>query len=120
MGAFVRDGDVDGYGRANLAFHGRLYDGAHNSYLTELAAATRRRLAPFRSAQLEAADRLQKSYEEHGTIVTAILRGDGARAATAIRQHLEITEQTWLELGHGAAAAAPAQAVTSAFSEITA
>jgi DNA-binding GntR family transcriptional regulator len=101
MGALVRAGDVEGYGRANLAFHGRLYDGARNSYLTELAAATRRRLAPFRSAQLEAADRLHKSYEEHGAIVTAILRGDGARAAAAIRQHLEITEQTWLELTEG-------------------
>jgi DNA-binding GntR family transcriptional regulator len=101
MGAFVRAGDVAGYRAANLAFHGRLYEGAHNSYLAELALATRRRLAPFRSAQLEAADRLPKSYAEHGAIVTAILRGDGARGAAAIRQHLEITEQTWLELGHG-------------------
>lgn len=100
MGAFVRNGDIAGYRAANLAFHGRLYAGARNSYLAELALATRRRLAPFRSAQLEAADRLQKSYAEHGTIVTAVLRGDGPRAADAIRQHLEITEQTWHELGH--------------------
>jgi DNA-binding GntR family transcriptional regulator len=121
MGAYVRDGDVAGYRQANLAFHGRLYDGTHNSYLAELAAATRRRLAPFRSAQLEAADRLPKSYEEHGAIVTAILRGDGARAAAAIRQHLEITEQTWLELGHGAAAVAPQRATAPlTTSEITA
>lgn len=100
MGAIVRRGDVEGYRAANVAFHEKLYAGAHNTYLGELAAATRRRLAPFRGAQLQAFDRLSKSHAEHGAIVNAILRGDAATAASGMRQHLEVTEQTWRALGH--------------------
>lgn len=99
MGRLVRAGDVHGYRAANLVFHGKLYAGAHNAYLAELATATRRRLAPFRGAQLEAAERLPRSYAEHGAIVTAILRADAAAAGAAMRRHLEATEQTWRALG---------------------
>ena len=95
MAPMVRAGDVAGYRAANVAFHHLLYAGAHNGYLTELAAATRRRLAPFRAAQLEAPDRMRKSHEEHAAIVTAIQRGDAAGASAALRAHIGLTEQTW-------------------------
>ncbi len=95
MAAMVRAGDVAAYRAANVAFHALLYAGAQNSYLAEVATATRRRLAPFRAAQLEAPQRMRRSHEEHGEIVTAIQRGDAAGAAAAIRQHLALTEETW-------------------------
>lgn len=95
MAAMVRAGDVTAYRAANVAFHHLLYGGAHNAYLAEIATATRRRVAPFRAAQLEAPDRLRRSQEEHGAIVTAILRGDAAGAAAALRRHIGVTEQTW-------------------------
>ncbi len=95
MAAMVREGDVAAYRPANVAFHHLLYAGAHNAYLAEIAAATRRRLAPFRAAQLEAPDRLRRSHEEHGAIITAILRGDAAGAAAALRRHIGVTEETW-------------------------
>ena len=95
MAAMVRAGDVGAYRAANVAFHHLLYAGAQNGYLAEIATATRRRLAPFRAAQLEAPDRLRRSHEEHGAIVTAIQRGDAAGAAAALRAHIGVTEQTW-------------------------
>jgi DNA-binding GntR family transcriptional regulator len=95
MGGMVRGLDVAGYRAANVAFHQALYAGARNDYLAELAADTRRRLAPFRAAQLEAPDRLRRSHEEHGAIVTAVLRGDGEDAARVMREHLALTEAAW-------------------------
>jgi DNA-binding GntR family transcriptional regulator len=95
MAEMVRAADVASYRGANVAFHHLLYAGAGNGYLAEIATATRRRLAPFRAAQLEAPDRLRRSHEEHGAIVTAILRGDAAGAAAALRAHIGVTEQTW-------------------------
>ena len=95
MAAMMRAGDVAAYRAANVTFHHLLYLGARNGYLTEIATATRRRLAPFRAAQLEAPDRLRRSHEEHGEIVTAIQRGDAAGAAARIRAHIGLTEQTW-------------------------
>jgi DNA-binding GntR family transcriptional regulator len=98
MGGLVRESDVPRYRAANVTFHHLLYAGARNSYLAELAAATRRRLAPFRGAQLGAPDRLQRSHEEHGEIVTAIARGDRDEAALAVRRHIGVTEATWTSM----------------------
>ncbi len=86
---------LDRYREANVAFHEALYAGAHNGYLAELAGATRRRLAPFRAAQLGGGDRLAASHAEHGAIVEAILAGDGDAAAAAVRHHLAATEDAW-------------------------
>jgi DNA-binding GntR family transcriptional regulator len=98
MAAMVRAGDLGAYRAANVAFHQALYAGARNGYLAELAADTRRRLAPFRAAQLEAPDRLRGSHEEHGAIVVAILRGDGEEAARVMREHLALTEAAWVRM----------------------
>jgi DNA-binding GntR family transcriptional regulator len=95
MGAMVAAGALDRYRDANVAFHEALYAGAGNGYLAELADATRRRLAPFRAAQLGGADRLAASHAEHGAIIEAIQAGDGAAAAAAVRAHLAATEGAW-------------------------
>lgn len=95
MGQMVRAGEIGTYREANVAFHQALYAGARNGYLAELAQDTRRRLAPFRAAQLETGDRLRRSHAEHGAIVTAILRGDAEDAARVMREHLALTEAAW-------------------------
>lgn len=95
MGAMVRAGELGAYRDANVAFHQALYAGAQNGYLAELAQDARRRVAPFRAAQLETGDRLRRSHEEHGAIVTAILRGDAEDAARVMREHLALTEAAW-------------------------
>ncbi len=104
MGRMVEDGWVDAYRDANVTFHEALYVGSGNGYLAELADATRRRLAPFRAAQLGGKDRLAASHQEHGAIVAAIIAGDAAAAAAAVRVHLATTEGSW-----GALAGQPPQ-----------
>ncbi len=95
MAEMVRGSQLAAYRAANVEFHRRLYAGAGNGYLAELAGSTRQRLAPFRASQLEAPERLQESHGEHGDIITAIARGDGAAAAAAARRHLGLTEAAW-------------------------
>ncbi|MBM3479587.1 MAG: GntR family transcriptional regulator [Alphaproteobacteria bacterium] len=95
MGRLAGEGRVEAYRAANVAFHEALYSGGGNAYLAELAGATRRRLAPFRAAQLGGAARLLASHAEHGAIVEAILAADEAAAAAATRAHLAATEGAW-------------------------
>ncbi len=95
MQEMVSADDLAAYRGANVAFHEALYAGAGNSYIADLAEATRRRLAPFRAAQLGGLDRLAQSHAEHGAIVAAILARNEAAAAAAIRAHLAATEGSW-------------------------
>jgi DNA-binding GntR family transcriptional regulator len=98
MAGLVRAGDLDAYSAANIAFHVGIYRGSHNSYLAEMASATRRRLAPFRRAQFEGRDRLARSHHEHSLVVQAILRADSARAAAAMREHIGLSARAWDDL----------------------
>lgn len=95
MAALARDGALEAYRDANVAFHEALYAGCGNGYLAELAGATRLRLAPFRAAQLGGRDRLAASHAEHAAIVAAIAAGDGPGAAAVMRAHLAATEGAW-------------------------
>lgn len=96
----TRRGDESGYTVLNERFHTTLYAGAHNDYLTELTLATRARLQPFRRAQFRNLGRLALSYQEHDRVVNAILRGDKAEAAAAMRAHIltvEVAYQRYAE-----------------------
>lgn len=84
----VRRGDREAYALHNSEFHSTLYAGSHNSYLEELAIATRKRLNPFRRAQFNLLGRLASSHGEHDQVVRAILRGDAEGAALAMRGHV--------------------------------
>lgn len=89
----VRLGAEDDYEHFNTEFHSRLYAGAANAHLQDLAAQTRSRLAPFRRAQFRLPGRLSKSWQEHDVIVTAILRGDGMAAGVAAKSHVSIVSE---------------------------
>ncbi|MBA4791948.1 MAG: GntR family transcriptional regulator [Rhizobiales bacterium] len=91
----TRKGDETNYTFLNERFHTFLYAGAHNAYLTELTLATRARLQPFRRAQFRNLGRLALSYSEHDAVVTAILRGDKAEAAAAMRAHILTVEHAY-------------------------
>lgn len=86
----IHIGDPQHYHEVNERFHTAIYEGSHNAYLAEVTLTTRRRLAPFRRAQFRTAGRLALSYEEHDRVVLAILRGDRAAAAVAMRDHIGI------------------------------
>lgn len=84
----IQVGDPQRHHEINEAFHGAIYDGAHNAYLAEVAVATRARVQPFRRAQFRNLGRLSKSYIEHDKVVEAILRGQRSAAAEAMRAHI--------------------------------
>jgi len=86
----VQLGAEEAYEAHNTEFHSRLYAGAHNAHIQDLALVTRSRLAPFRRAQFRLAERLSKSWREHEAIVGAILQGDGPQAAAAAKAHVAI------------------------------
>ena len=88
MESLAARGERAAYDEANAAFHRRLFDGAHNRYLTEAAEALRVKLAPFRRAQLADAARMRSSSREHAEIVAAICERDPDAAARALRRHL--------------------------------
>lgn len=88
MRALIQVGDPQRFHEVNEAFHGAIYAGAHNTYLAELTLATRVRVQPFRRAQFRNLGRLSKSHAEHDQVVTAIMRGDRARAASLMHAHI--------------------------------
>jgi DNA-binding GntR family transcriptional regulator len=91
----VRANDPERYHEANEAFHTAIYRGAHNTYLMELTATTRARIAPFSRAQFNVAGRPKQSNDEHKQIVQAITRGDSAKAIATMRAHISIVHMSF-------------------------
>ncbi|KQY98162.1 GntR family transcriptional regulator [Pseudolabrys sp. Root1462] len=91
----IQSGDPQRYHEMNEAFHNAIYDGAHNTYLAELALSTRARVQPFRRAQFRNLGRLAKSHVEHDRVVEAILRGEKAAAAAAMNQHIILVREEY-------------------------
>lgn len=71
---------------AYLGFHAAIAGGARNGYLAELASGTRMRLAAFRGARFDTPDGMARSHAEHEEILGAILAGNCAVAAEAMRR----------------------------------
>jgi DNA-binding GntR family transcriptional regulator len=84
----VQSEDPHRYHEINEDFHTKIYAGSHNAYLASLTIGTRVRIAPFSRAQFRTTGRLARSHQEHGRIVTAILRQDRETAATMMRAHI--------------------------------
>lgn len=107
MGGLARTGDWVAYARANTAFHGAIYAGAHNAVLSDFASSLRRRLQPYREAQFRLSGRLARSHAEHGAVVAAILSGQAAEAHAAMLRHVTLVESSveGLLAGEGGAVA---------------
>jgi DNA-binding GntR family transcriptional regulator len=84
----IQSGDPQRYHEVNEAFHGTIYAGSHNGYLTELTLMTRARVRPFRRAQFRIRGRLAKSHLEHDRVVQAILRGERVMATQTMYAHI--------------------------------
>jgi DNA-binding GntR family transcriptional regulator len=83
-------GNPDRFHEVNERFHNTIYAGSQNGYIAEMTLATRVRVQPFRRAQFRNLGRLAKSHAEHDRVVVAIMRGDKAGAASAMRAHIEL------------------------------
>jgi DNA-binding GntR family transcriptional regulator len=83
-------GNPDRFHEVNERFHNAIYAGSQNGYIAEMTLATRVRVQPFRRAQFRNLGRLAKSHAEHDRVVVAIMRGDKAGAASAMRAHIDL------------------------------
>jgi DNA-binding GntR family transcriptional regulator len=95
MGQMLKKREQTAYAEANVAFHSAIYAGTHNSLLIDIATALRRRLSPFRRAQVRAPGRLASSHAEHASVVKAILRGDAMEAHAAMLSHVNLVEDAY-------------------------
>jgi len=84
----VEAGDIDSYDAFNREFHVGIYRATHNQFLVEQASAVRLRLSAFRRTQLHQDDRLERSRDEHDSVMRAIAQGDGDKAARRMRAHM--------------------------------
>lgn len=88
-------GNPERFHEVNERFHNAIYRGSQNEYIAEITLATRVRVQPFRRAQFRNLGRLAKSQAEHDRVVIAILRGDRAGAAAAMRAHIELVRSEY-------------------------
>jgi len=88
-------GNPDRFHEVNERFHNTIYAGSRNAYIAEMTLATRVRVQPFRRAQFRNLGRLAKSHAEHDRVVVAIMRGDRAGAAAAMRAHIELVRDEY-------------------------
>jgi len=95
MIALAGRGNPEAYSDANVGFHLAIYDGAHNEPIAEYTRGLRRRVGPFRRAQFQVEGRPNRSTEEHGAVVRAILSGDPAGAHAAMLHHVGLVEDAF-------------------------
>jgi DNA-binding GntR family transcriptional regulator len=80
--------DIDGYYRANHAFHGLVQQLARNRWLDRVTGDLRRFVRLMRGRQLALPGRLQASINEHRVLIDAFEQRDAARAERAMHDHL--------------------------------
>ena len=106
--------DPDAYFYANEAFHSALYSASHNSFLAEQAQALQRKLRPYRRLQLRVRNRVQRSFDEHQSIIDAIAAGAVEAAVNAVRHHVVVQGERFADLLSGLQQMTQAQQAESA------
>ena len=80
--------DIEGYYRANHAFHGALQALADNRWLDRVTGDLRRFMRLMRGRQLALPGRMAASINEHRVLMDAFVQHDAARAERAMHDHL--------------------------------
>lgn len=82
--------EAEAYADHNLRFHGKIYEGAHNRFLADIALNARMRVAPFRAIAMNQSGHSVRSIAEHKAIADAICEGRADDAAALMRHHDDI------------------------------
>lgn len=90
--------DPDAYFYANEEFHQAIYSASHSGFLAEQAHALQRKLRPYRRLQLRVRNRVQRSFDEHQSIVDAIRTGAADLAVTSVRNHVVVQGERFADL----------------------
>lgn len=85
-------------GQLNLLFHETLLAGCHNSALIEVAQNLADKVIAYRAEQATQAGRLEKSAEEHGKILDALLARDEEQTYILMRTHFDIVSSNVTEV----------------------
>lgn len=99
--AAMAEADTESYYAENYVFHTVVYRASRNAFLAEQALSLHRRLAPYRRLQLRVRQRLPQSLAEHEAIVAAIVAGNEAGAAEALRSHVIVQGDRFTDLVAG-------------------
>jgi DNA-binding GntR family transcriptional regulator len=107
--------DIDGYYRANHAFHSKVQALAGNRWLDRVTGDLRRFVRLLRGRQLNLPGRIDASINEHRVLIDAMGQRDAVRAERAMHDHL-MAQLTALNLlrQREARAAAPRRAAKAA------
>lgn len=90
--AFALNEDIVGWQGSNTAFHEIIYKAARNPYLRQEALRLRAQIGAYRRHAFGALGRIQASYEQHGQIVSMMLKRDARGASDAMIRHLRPAE----------------------------
>jgi DNA-binding GntR family transcriptional regulator len=101
-------GDIDGYYRANHAFHTAVQAAAHNPWLSRSTDQLRVFMRLLRGRQLRRPGRLGDSIGEHRALLRALLERDAERAGRLMHEHL-MAQLEALQALRAAEGAAPAE-----------
>tara|TARA_R100000935_G_scaffold18496_2_gene35770 strand:+ start:796 stop:1461 length:666 start_codon:yes stop_codon:yes gene_type:complete len=96
--AAAESGDSDTYYYANEAFHEAIRVIGGNDFLHLEINRTQKRLQAYRRLQLRARARVGTSLQEHARILEAIIAGNAAEAADAMRTHVAIQNDQYTDL----------------------
>jgi DNA-binding GntR family transcriptional regulator len=89
----AREGDAQGYSKANLEFHRAIHKASGNQWLIDQLRQIELHLNAYRSMPYGVRGRLEKSAQEHQEIYDAILAGDGERARVLMHDHMMLQGQ---------------------------
>ncbi|QCI67359.1 GntR family transcriptional regulator [Phreatobacter stygius] len=92
--------DVEGFYEANLVFHETIAAASHNRILQEELRRLTLKISPYRRTITYQPGRMQSSIPEHGQVMEAILRGDGAQASQLMRAHVTLLGEGLSDLLH--------------------
>ncbi|GAA0307452.1 GntR family transcriptional regulator [Psychrobacter aestuarii] len=95
---YLLENNPESYYEANRQFHFFIYQLSHNSFLTEQATTLHNRLHPYRRLQLRVNNRMQHSFDEHQSIVDAIINADEDAAESLIKAHVSIQGERFTDL----------------------
>jgi DNA-binding GntR family transcriptional regulator len=101
--------DIDGYYRANHAFHSFVQALADNRWLDRVTGDLRRFMRLMRGRQLALPGRIEASINEHRVLIDAFEQSDAVRAERAMHDHLMAQLVALKKLRQAAARRAPNQ-----------
>lgn len=86
-------GDIDGFFKANRAFHDLLVNRSDNLKLQEIYFPLINQMGRYRVPSVSLRGGMERSIEEHYAILQALRNGDAEEAARLLKEHIAIPQR---------------------------